>query len=636
MVYHARDRQVSGREVAIKQIRLQGLSAEETIEATDTFNREVSLLSILNHPHIPRLYDHFHDRDHWYLVLEYLEGTTLEDYLEKRAAQNRPIALDEALAMGLQLCTVLEYLHTRQPPVIFRDLKPGNIIRTPGGKLCLIDFGIARRFRPGQTRDTQRLGSPGYAAPEQYGRAQTTPQADIYSLGALLHALLSGEDPAAQTQGLAPLHSASYASSTELVALIQRMLSSDPGKRPANAREVAAVLEQVRYQQRVQHDSQRIWVPPTPQVYPTSPDQQRQILLQLHASPGQRPLPKARPRTSRRRVLLGFGTLAVVMAGGSVAWQALNAHAVPAPMPQPAPAVPATPSLYTYTGHTSGVWNAVWSPSGARIASCSLDETVQVWDALSGAEAFTYRGHSGALNDATWSPNGKRIASASEDRTVQVWDALNGGNVLIYNGHKDIVIEANWSPDGKQIASCSNDKTVQVWEAATGKLVTTYSGHTQEVLAAKWSPDGQRIASSGQDHTVQVWEVATTNLIFKYQGHNAAVNEIAWSPNGKRIASASDDQTAQVWDALDGSNALTYTGHTGSVNTVAWSPDGGQIASGGTDTTVQVWSSYNETRTFTHTGHTRAVIEVNWSPDGALLASASDDATVQIWLAPAE
>ncbi len=164
-VYRARDVQ-SGREVAIKQVMLGGLSADETIQATDTFNRELSLLSALRHPQVPRIYDHFSDREHWYLVMEYLEGTTLETYLETRAAQGKPIQVDEALAMALQLCRVLEYLHTREPPVIFRDLKPGNIIRAPGGTLCLIDFGIARHFRPGQARDTQPLGSPGYAAPE--------------------------------------------------------------------------------------------------------------------------------------------------------------------------------------------------------------------------------------------------------------------------------------------------------------------------------------------------------------------------------------------------------------------------------------------------------------------------------------
>ena len=116
-VYRARDLQTE-REVAIKQINLQGLSAEEAIEATDTFNREASVLSSLHHPQIPRMYDQFHDQDHWYLVLQYLEGPTLETYLETRETQNKPLQFDEVLRMALQLGKVLNYLHTRQPPVI--------------------------------------------------------------------------------------------------------------------------------------------------------------------------------------------------------------------------------------------------------------------------------------------------------------------------------------------------------------------------------------------------------------------------------------------------------------------------------------------------------------------------------------
>ena len=117
--------------------------------------------------------------------MDFIAGETLEDYQSK--APNKRLLLSEVLDIGLQLCIVLDYLHSQQPPIVFRDLKPANIIRTPTGKIYLIDFGIARYFKPGQAKDTVALGSLGYAAPEQYGKAQTTPRADIYSLGAVLH-----------------------------------------------------------------------------------------------------------------------------------------------------------------------------------------------------------------------------------------------------------------------------------------------------------------------------------------------------------------------------------------------------------------------------------------------------------------
>src|SRR5260370_11216263 len=205
-VYKARDTLSAGQRtaiIAIKQVNLRGLTPQEIIEATDGFHREVLLLSTLEHVNLPRIYDSFTDPEHWYLVMDFIEGETLEQYLRHTTpgsspATTRTLPLDDVFSIALQLCHVLHYLHTRQPPIIFRDLKPANVMRAPEGNLCLIDFSISRRFKPGQARDTIPFGSPGYAAPEQYGRAQTTPQADLYSLGALLHQLLSGDAPALQ------------------------------------------------------------------------------------------------------------------------------------------------------------------------------------------------------------------------------------------------------------------------------------------------------------------------------------------------------------------------------------------------------------------------------------------------------
>jgi len=620
-VYRARDVQ-SGREVAIKQVMLGGLSADETIQATDTFNRELSLLSALHHPQVPRIYDHFSDREHWYLVMEYLEGTTLETYLQTRAARGKPIQVDEALAMALQLCQVLSYLHTREPPVIFRDLKPGNIIRTPGATLCLIDFGIARHFRPGQARDTQPLGSPGYAAPEQYGRAQTTPQTDIYSLGALLHALLSGQDPAEQPYGLAPLRLGSSVAETELVALVQRMRSPAPSERPATVRDVAIALEAVR-QACLTQDAARIWRPPTPQDLPSLAGGQRAIQLHRLVQPETSAFSPSSRRVGRREVLIGLGVLAAAVAGGGI-WR-MNT-----PLPPP------PPYLTQYRGHTQAVTAVAWSPDGKHIASGSYDCTVQVWDALTGRNAFIYRGHTLYVYAVAWSPDGRRIASASYDRTAQVWDAASGGHVLTYPGHAAPVTAVAWSPDGRRIASGGADDTVQVWDATTGEHVFTYPESPGAVTAVAWSPDGRCIASGSWGQTVQVWDATTGGHVFTYlghatpPGHAAPVTAMAWSPDSRRIASGSWDQTVQVWDATTGEHVFTYLGHDDEVTAVAWSPDGRRIASGSRDQTVQVWDALTGEHVLTYRGHTEEVAAVAWSPDGRRIASASWD-TVQVW-----
>src|SRR6266516_3533582 len=127
-VYKARDIQSGDRLVAIKEVRLLGLHPKAMLEATTAFQREASVLSQLDHPNLPRLYEHFQNPGHWYLVMDFIAGETLEQYQSK--APNRRLLLSEVLDIGLQLCIVLDYLHSQQPPIVFRDLKPANIMRT--------------------------------------------------------------------------------------------------------------------------------------------------------------------------------------------------------------------------------------------------------------------------------------------------------------------------------------------------------------------------------------------------------------------------------------------------------------------------------------------------------------------------
>ncbi len=271
-VYKATDIQSGDRLVAIKEVSLLGLHPQAMIEATTTFQREVSLLSQLDHPNLPRVYEHFQTPGQWYLVMDFIAGETLEEYQSK--APNRGLLLSEVLDIGLQLCTVLDYLHSQQPPIVFRDLKPANIMRTPTGQLYLIDFGIARYFKPGQAKDTVALGSLGYAAPEQYGKAQTTPRADIYSLGAVLHQLLTTRDPSEAPFRFLPLrpkspqsHSDPGSLSTSMVdvlvnkleRLIASMLDMDVNKRPPD---VASVKQELHVMKTLWSDiNKSFWRP---------------------------------------------------------------------------------------------------------------------------------------------------------------------------------------------------------------------------------------------------------------------------------------------------------------------------------------------------------------------------------------
>lgn len=202
-VYKATDGRFQGRRiVAIKEMSDEHLSPSDKVQALKDFRQEADLLVQLKHPNLPDVSDFFEERGKAYLVMEFIEGKTLE---KVQADVGHP--LDEKLVMGwaAQLCDVLGFLHMQSQPIIFRDMKPSNVIVTKNGQVKLIDFGIARIFKSTSAKDTTSLGSRGYAPLEQYGRGQSDARSDIYALGATLYDLLTNSVPAdAPTRRLHP------------------------------------------------------------------------------------------------------------------------------------------------------------------------------------------------------------------------------------------------------------------------------------------------------------------------------------------------------------------------------------------------------------------------------------------------
>ena len=223
-------------------MRQDNLKPAEISAASKAFKQEAFMLAALVHQNLPRIIDHFEEDNNWYFVMDFVDGKTLEDY---RKMQGGKLPLGETLNIGIQLCTVLDYLHMQRPqPIIFRDLKPPNIMRAPDGHIYLIDFGIARHFKGVQAEDTIIAYSKGYAAPEQYGEAQTTIRSDIYSLGATLHHLLSGKHPALTPFRFAPLETQGQVTLAKLNTLIMQMVEIDESKRPAS---MAIVKQNLQY-----------------------------------------------------------------------------------------------------------------------------------------------------------------------------------------------------------------------------------------------------------------------------------------------------------------------------------------------------------------------------------------------------
>jgi serine/threonine-protein kinase len=241
LVYLAEDLRLASRLCALAEMVDSFTSPDLQKSAVDSFNREADMLATLSNEHIPRVFDRFSDSNHHYLVMEFIDGITLE---EKLADSGSKLGESEVIDIAIQVLDTLIYLHGLTPPVIYRDLKPSNIMVTANGMAKLIDFGIARHFAP--SRNATMIGTQGYAPPEQYrGRVET--RSDLYALGATMHHALSGRDPAAEAPfSFPPLYSLSPMLAKPLCELIDQTLKYDVIMRPADALEFKQRLIAIR------------------------------------------------------------------------------------------------------------------------------------------------------------------------------------------------------------------------------------------------------------------------------------------------------------------------------------------------------------------------------------------------------
>ncbi len=573
-VYLAADTKLEDRLVAVKKMRQDQLKTREDIEAAaQSFRREALMLAALRYHHLPRIYEYFQEDGEWFLAMDFIEGQTLETY---REAQGGKLPVGEVLDIGLQLCSVLSYLHTRSPQsIIFRDLKPLNIMRTPDGHLYLIDFGIARHFKLGQTHDTFLGISLGYTPPEQwpaYHKEQTTSQSDIYSLGATLHHLLTGHHPKDNEPSVfdfAPLLSFDPSLPSALNTLIMQMVKKDAKDRPISAAVVKEKLQHIA------------------------------AALKPASQPKQSTLPVGTVLLTYRghRSVSSFGGVA------SLAWTSDSTRIASATLDGGVHVWDASSGkrLLVYD-HSALVQAVSCSPDSQHFASTHFNRAIQVWDASSGKHILTI--HSSTfVNQIAWSPDGTRLASIGgcphviddtgnmDDKIVQIWDTAIGNLLFTYSGHSVTVQAIAWSSDSIYIASGSADGMVHIWNAVTRSSSLIYKAHPEGVITLEWLSKDRHLASSS-GNMIQIWDVVTRKNLRTLE-LPSSIYTMAWSPDGIRFALAPSGlaQTVQVWNTTSGYHLLTYEGHSDTVNAVVWSPDGTCVASGSDDRTVQIWKA---------------------------------------------
>ena len=228
---------------AIKEMRKEKNKNYEIMK--QSLITETNLLKELKHPYLPSIADIIENDDTIIIVMDYVEGRPLSDILSEEGV----IEEDKVADYAIQLCDVLDYLHSQNPPIIYRDLKPANIMLRPDGKITLIDFGTARKYNYDSVSDTTCLGTIGYAAPEQFAGEtlrQTDARTDIYNLGATMYHLLTGVNPSEPPYELYPIRRWDESLSNGLEKIILRATRKDPDKRFNDCKEMSYALQHFR------------------------------------------------------------------------------------------------------------------------------------------------------------------------------------------------------------------------------------------------------------------------------------------------------------------------------------------------------------------------------------------------------
>lgn len=613
-VYLAADQRLNGKWTAIKEMSdaaiVDPLQKQQAIAA---FHQEAQMLARLDHPNIPKILDFFTENNNHYIAMEFVQGETLEAFLQRRGmvCNEQPVR-----DWALQLCDVLAHLHGQTPPVIFRDLKPGNIMLTPAGQLKLIDFGIARLFKIGRSGDTLIMGTPGYAAPEQYGRGQTDAWSDIYSLGVLLHHLLTLHDPAQTPFALRPVRQLNPAVSAQMAHIISRSTEVPPAARYQSVAELRQDLTSASVSTQVPTISL------SPRRIPAwSGILAAAFLLLVGVLLGggllgrPTPAPTAPPPTTSRGVAAPSVPTATPASHETVAPMprtesgAQTSDAVPVaatilvPSSTPAPPDTATPlSTSTFTPKLSPTSSPISAPGYPQglIAYSSGSEgawQIMVYDPVS-SDSWLQPGLPPNSGVPSFSPDGQRMALRS--KATGHWQLytinLDGSDLRQITAGAYDNTEVSWSPDGRQVAFVSTrdgNKEIYSMDSDGGnqRRLTVNSGHDDD---PNWSPNGRWLVfESVRGSRLDIYRMRSDGSeVVRLTSGGRSNTTPAWSPDGRWIAfERKDGDIDNIWVMdREGGNLRQLT-FEGKINwRPAWSPDTQEIAfTSDRDGTTAIW-----------------------------------------------
>jgi serine/threonine protein kinase/Tol biopolymer transport system component len=607
------------------------VAVKENLFTTEDYSRqfrlEAVILANLRHPNLPRVSDHFTiEGQGQYLVMDYIEGEDLRQRMERVGT----LSEDETIVIGASICDALTYLHTRNPPILHRDIKPGNVKITPDGHILLVDFGLAKVLQGNEaTTVGARAMTPGYSPPEQYGTGRTDPRTDIYSLGATLYAAISGvipEDGLARAMDnvrLFPLRKRTPQTSRKLALAIERAMAVDPSDRYQTAEDFKRALLEAKSKTQQPVGAYVVTPPPhsaTSEIA-TQNEVRPRVLLPKAPADEDRPFVSPMRRQMLRESRIRRGIIGVLLAVLVIGFAAVSffTPGLIWPSAQPSPTSTGNRPLTNGTPSIVPGSSFVFTPTHTLIpptpTSSPVPPTPVGFDSFQIAFASTrtglpqiyitdMKGNESQLTDMpngacqpSWSPDGDRLVFVSPCKVKQ--DVYRRSSLYIINadggGLQSLStvpggdFEPDWAPDGTHIAFTSlrtGHMQIYSYDLTTGlttRLIRTPQG--QDARQPVWSPDGLQIVFSMRRNGTgyQIWimsNVGEDEHQLIRSGDQFSDTRPEWAPDGTLILfhQTPVDKFAfpdLVLYMLE-SNASPVTLNLGvlSINNVDYSPDG--------------------------------------------------------------
>jgi WD40 repeat protein/tRNA A-37 threonylcarbamoyl transferase component Bud32 len=687
-VWRAED-PVLQREVAVKQ--LTNRVARQS-EVRQRFINEAQTTARLEHPGVVPVYDLIDSEgESPSYAMRFLSGHTLAEaiqlYHQKRSkSTENSVASLRLLNAFLNVVRTLQFAHSRN--IIHRDLKPQNVMLGDYGETIVVDWGLAKNLAltgpdgekidaPSAGSHTETIagsvmGTPAYMSPEQFAgnNDQVDQTSDVYSLGAILYEVLTGQPPhgvvdfdnKSRSQPASPRGLVSEVP-VPLAAICMKALSVDRSERYSTAAELTKDVELYLADEPVSAHPDTIvakvgrWlrrhrtftiaaVAITSVVFVAlaavlavvvdakEKVEERNQALVVEKRKTEEALDEAEANLYFQRIVSAYHELIdnhnATQATATLdlcpqerrkwEWHFVRNLAMRDKHTQ-------------FAGHKGRVQQAAFNSDETLIATADDSGEFRIWDAKTGKQLLGGQ-HEGGASSIVFSPDDKTIITAGLDSHrkggIKFWDASTLKLKKELVAHDSLVFDLAFSPNGNYLATCSKDETIKIWDSAM-KLVKTLEGHTNDVTALAFNHDGTRLVSGSKDRSVRVWNVETGLLYYRFRGHGGIVRDVAFRPDGEYVASASEDKTVRTWDVEDKQPRHVLVGHKDEVYGVAYAHDNTTLASAGFDSAIHVWNSRSAKIEYTLRGHNSHVRRVQFSKDDSKILSAADDKSAHLW-----